>query len=573
MKKITLLLITVILVLSFQHSNSMPVKKPTGYKSFESSNNISYNNNFLTSYSISDHSSSQGTISYFRFQKLGINTYYDIQSNAVPNQIWQDPLLPDNVHAVFMYSNDTSFTKRGCAYLFSNDRGSSWIFLGDVPSTNRSGFPSITGLTNGAAVIANNVNFGANTRAIINYDTGPGFGVFTELNPGDNPAGLFPRVVGIGSDKLAFVTSMYSNTANISTGTFSGYQPYPGSDAETYWISIAPNGRLGHAFIGASNGVDDNDVFYRFSDDDGFTWSNPLMIWDWNMATDSLGCLRGISMVFDNENEPHVAFNISKLTSIEFFPQLPSSIRIWSPVVNSGIPVIVADQNNVPFYPNIIAPDAYLPICRPAIGRGSDGSRLFLTFPATSGNYGADSNSYYALWFTESNNNGVNWFNLRKLTPETPLLDWRYVSVSQVNHSNNSKTYAQMIAQGDSIPGSFVNGAPIGKAEAYSITYILEVGITNISNNIPDKFSLAQNFPNPFNPETKIRFDIKENSKVTLKVYDLKGSVVSVLADDVSITPGTKEVTFTANGLSSGVYFYTLSSKNFSETKKMLLIR
>ena len=145
------------------------------------------------------------------FSPMGVYTVYDLQSNGVPNEIWQDPLTPTNVHATFMYSTVAGFATRACAYMFSNDGGATWTFLGDVPASGRSGFPSISGYTNGAAVIANHNNTnGTTTRTKINYDAGPGFGVFAEIDPGDTPGGqaIWPRVVGIGSDKTAFASSI-----------------------------------------------------------------------------------------------------------------------------------------------------------------------------------------------------------------------------------------------------------------------------------------------------------------------------------------------------------------------------
>ncbi len=83
------------------------------------------------------------------------------------------------------------------------------------------------------------------------------------------------------------------------------------------------------------------------------------------------------------------------------------------------------------------------------------------------------------------------------------------------------------------------------------------VGIQPISNVVPDEFELHQNFPNPFNPSTTIRFDINTSGNVTLKVYDVLGREVAVLADEY-LRAGSYERMFEAAGLSSGVYFYTL---------------
>jgi hypothetical protein len=97
-------------------------------------------------------------------------------------------------------------------------------------------------------------------------------------------------------------------------------------------------------------------------------------------------------------------------------------------------------------------------------------------------------------------------------------------------------------------------------------------GINNISSEIPDKYSLYQNYPNPFNPTTNIKYQIRNNSFVTLKIYDNLGKEIYTLVNE-KLNAGTYESKFDASGLSSGVYFYKLTSGDFSETKKMLLIK
>jgi photosystem II stability/assembly factor-like uncharacterized protein len=96
----------------------------------------------------------------------------------------------------------------------------------------------------------------------------------------------------------------------------------------------------------------------------------------------------------------------------------------------------------------------------------------------------------------------------------------------------------------------------------------------------PKGYSLEQNYPNPFNPKTMIRFNVANkfpirtfgNDKVVLKVYDVIGREVKTLVNE-SLKPGTYEVTFDGSSLNSGVYFYKISTNNFTEIKKMLLIK
>jgi len=111
-----------------------------------------------------------------------------------------------------------------------------------------------------------------------------------------------------------------------------------------------------------------------------------------------------------------------------------------------------------------------------------------------------------------------------------------------------------------------------------------DVVITNVEDekenivNQPTEFRLEQNYPNPFNPITKIKYTIPnvtlsevEGSRVQLKVYDVLGNEVAVLVNE-NKPSGNYEVDFNASGLSSGVYFYKLTSGSFSQTKKMILL-
>ncbi|MCW9066264.1 MAG: T9SS type A sorting domain-containing protein [Ignavibacteriaceae bacterium] len=101
-----------------------------------------------------------------------------------------------------------------------------------------------------------------------------------------------------------------------------------------------------------------------------------------------------------------------------------------------------------------------------------------------------------------------------------------------------------------------------------SIT-ITDVGEITVN---PAQFMLYDNYPNPFNPSTTIRYSIPEASFTTLIVYDALGNKVSSLVNETK-SAGTFEVTFDATKLSSGIYYYTLQSGSITETKKMILTK
>jgi subtilisin-like proprotein convertase family protein len=99
----------------------------------------------------------------------------------------------------------------------------------------------------------------------------------------------------------------------------------------------------------------------------------------------------------------------------------------------------------------------------------------------------------------------------------------------------------------------------------------LGTGVSD-QGTLPEMFALDQNFPNPFNPSTTIRYELPRTAYVTLSVFDMLGREVSVLVND-GMDAGHHEVQFDASRLSTGVYFYRLRAENFVSTKKMLILR
>lgn len=124
----------------------------------------------------------------------------------------------------------------------------------------------------------------------------------------------------------------------------------------------------------------------------------------------------------------------------------------------------------------------------------------------------------------------------------------------------------------------FVNeneGWVVGAGGVIMHTRTSGIGITQISANVPSGYLLSQNYPNPFNPVTKIRFQIPAvngRGHSLLKIYDALGREISTLVNEV-LSPGTYEVTWDASNYPTGVYFYRLSSNNFTQTKKLVVLK
>jgi photosystem II stability/assembly factor-like uncharacterized protein len=145
-----------------------------------------------------------------------------------------------------------------------------------------------------------------------------------------------------------------------------------------------------------------------------------------------------------------------------------------------------------------------------------------------------------------STNNGASW-----LTSYTaPVGNFRHVAK---NRSNNI-TYYAVRSNGGISKGT------------------LMVGITPVSNEVPEKFELKQNYPNPFNPNTFIEFSIPKTGFVKLAIYDALGREVNSLINS-ELVSGNYKINFNATDLSSGTYYYKLISGDFVETKKMILVK
>jgi Secretion system C-terminal sorting domain len=161
--------------------------------------------------------------------------------------------------------------------------------------------------------------------------------------------------------------------------------------------------------------------------------------------------------------------------------------------------------------------------------------------------------------------------------------DWKFLNSTGPFQLEKGKPieliYAYIVGRGDSP----LNSVTIAKEYALEIHKFYKSNFTQLpvdvkmKKNNPRQFSLSQNYPNPFNPSTTIKYKVPstvkgETSNVKLVVFDVLGREVATLVNQEQ-QAGNYEVEFDASGISSGTYFYRITSGEFSASKKMILLR
>jgi hypothetical protein len=145
-----------------------------------------------------------------------------------------------------------------------------------------------------------------------------------------------------------------------------------------------------------------------------------------------------------------------------------------------------------------------------------------------------------------SNNNGANWTQRNQGFPPTIDIHALCIFNNYIFAGTGNSVYRRLLSE--------------------------LIGIQPISNEVPNQFSLSQNYPNPFNPVTKIRFALPKSTFASIVVYDILGRSVETIVNE-QLNAGTYEADWLADKIASGVYYYKLVTEDYTETRKMVLIK
>lgn len=166
-----------------------------------------------------------------------------------------------------------------------------------------------------------------------------------------------------------------------------------------------------------------------------------------------------------------------------------------------------------------------------------------------------------------SSNNGTNWVSVKyyygqQLTWKQDVLD-----ITELANSSSQMKIRFILVTNRSVSA---DGFYVDNIKIQNYQDVL-TGVGN-NGNVPDRFLLEQNYPNPFNPVTKIKYQLPKAGFVKLTVFDALGKIVRVLVNE-NKPAGVYEDSFDALNMATGVYFYKLESAEFTDIKKMILVK
>lgn len=171
--------------------------------------------------------------------------------------------------------------------------------------------------------------------------------------------------------------------------------------------------------------------------------------------------------------------------------------------------------------------------------------------------------------------------NVARIKLVQTVTDSTFIGVNYISSVSTTTTTYQWYKQNYKFPlmeisNSTTNSYPSGSVtKSKSVSFVKNaatIGIVNNNISVADGYKLYNNYPNPFNPVTQIRFSIPKNEFVSLKIYNSLGEEAAELISQ-NLNQGDYTYSFDASRLTSGAYFYTLKSGDFTETKRMVLVK
>jgi hypothetical protein len=533
----------------------------------------------------------------------GLAGFYNYQFNG-NNGHYINRVSATVMHAIYMCSSDSlnmSATRR-TKYAFSTDDGTTWTDLGEVPLNLRSGFCSLTAKNDGSAVIGNHyvgALVGGNLAGWVNYDLLPGIGSFTGVEV--PPNFVWPLVATLTNGNILVLGTAYQgilatdttcySVFNTTSNTFGPlvrltYLTPPSEENNSSMSSAtAPGGKatiLLNPYRETQGNWGKRRIFEMHSNDNGGTFTAPAVIFNPHVVNgDSVvpNTNGACDVILDASGNYYAAFN--SLGNTGFFAN--ARLYVIKQGFNSGEPILVGGGPGTPPPYNIdsmatqmVAENFIASFDHPCLSLSDDGNYVFVSYSVSFQNdTSAGGFSRANIFYSYAPTSTMVFSAPIRVT--TYGWDHKYASINRVTPKAGNFYSVYMTYQKCKNAGAYSTGelSPyISKAFLIfrKITDATLIGVSN-NNEIVKDYKLSQNYPNPFNPSTKISFSLPKSQSVTLKVFNVMGQEVASIINNKVYPAGVHEVDFSAEKLSSGIYFYTIEAGSFVDTKKMIILK
>lgn len=526
----------------------------------------------------------------------GLTQYYDYVTNG--NNLRKIIVLGDTVIVACDYTdslNSAIPTARRTYYQFSSNAGVSWQSNPILIISSTTAYPDMNPIIISGSRTLTVSGLGTPLGGYTSVELILGGGTFTNTGVTGGPLEsslLAYPYIGCVSSNLVLRDSLFFRKFNYSNNTYSSpvFISLLQSNAR-YYLTTSTNGA--NVFIMWWNSTP-NELKARESTDGGNTFGSVITVCSntVNINGDIVSPWYAADLVYKpGTTTPYAVF--STLAPGNFATAQGSKVLLWSPALNGGMPVKIADWRNMEN--NFLNDTAYFnnnlkelhvgmtPVSHPSIAFSSNSSRIVCAYSSSlrdTTSYGFHYNYIYSNFSVDTGN---TWSTPREIHCYIPYIslnnpgnDQIYPSLSKTGNLDNRFYITYSLS---AFPGSasyINNNTP--KSKVYQIfKYFCPTGssgggINLISNEIPKTYLLEQNYPNPFNPKTIIRFDILKASNVKITIYDISGREVQKLVQQ-KLNAGKYSVDFDAGQLSSGIYFYSIIAGDFVQTKKMVLVK
>ena len=523
----------------------------------------------------------------------GMTGFFDYQTNG--NNLKNILVFGDTIVTCWILADSTDptgLTSRKAAYIVSYDGGNSWMPAPLELTVGRSAYPSLVkyiGLIGRSVTLTGRTYTPSQSGACWN-DASLGLGAITQYIPSPSSGDIISSFISnpeVGctqfrGDTLKFFKFRNDNNIFTSTQTIATTPQVISSNGRQFLAINNTGSRIFSMWYNAT----ESKIFYSESQNGGTSFSSPAVLHqdgDVINGDATSPWISGDVIYKPGTNTPCVAW--STLGPGQTLTRTGSKILFWSPGINGGTPVVIADWHNYATLNDSLDFESLIglqvgvsPVSHPSIAYSDDGSRLYCVFSGvvTDSLDGFNKNQIY---ITYSNNNGLTWSDPESYTsfaiPENSgayQYDELYPTISEEGNTGN---HVHVIYQATKGPGSqsFSDNSPVYRVWQCYLDRDLTTVIENNATQLQKTFTLNQNYPNPFNPETEISFSLTKKSIVSLNIYDVSGKLVKSILNNEEINAGQNSVIFKSENISSGIYFYALITNDGVLTKKMVLLK